>query len=131
MSRDAVVLDTGGILALLNEDDEYHASAVSVFQQFEKNNRRFVTTDLVLAEVGNSLSRPAHRAPCYRFIRALIDDAHTDVVFVDGMLFNAALAGYHAHHDKTWGLVDCVSFEVMRASKSREAFTADRHFQQA
>jgi hypothetical protein len=30
-----------------------------------------------------------------------------------------------------WGLVDCVSFVIMRSLGIREAFTADRHFEQA
>jgi len=44
-------------------------------------------------------------------------------------LLNAADV-LHAVADKTWGLVDCVSFVVMRDEGISSAFTNDRHFQQ-
>jgi hypothetical protein len=42
-----------------------------------------------------------------------------------------ALERYAGSTDKTWGLVDCASFEVMADNGSCEAFTHDRHFAQA
>jgi predicted nucleic acid-binding protein len=42
-----------------------------------------------------------------------------------------ALKLYTERSDKTWGLVDCASFIVMSDEGSTEAFTADRHFEQA
>lgn len=38
---------------------------------------------------------------------------------------------YSLHTDKTWGLVDCISFVVMQERGITDALTADRHFQQA
>jgi len=33
--------------------------------------------------------------------------------------------------DKTWGLVDCVSFVVMRDAGILDSLTTDKHFEQA
>jgi hypothetical protein len=38
---------------------------------------------------------------------------------------------YASRPDKTWGLVDCASFVVMQDEGITEAFTNDRHFEQA
>lgn len=38
---------------------------------------------------------------------------------------------YSRHTDKTWGLVDCISFVAMQERGITEALTADRHFVQA
>jgi predicted nucleic acid-binding protein len=38
---------------------------------------------------------------------------------------------YVQHTDKTWGLVDCISFVVMQERGITEALTAGRHFVQA
>jgi uncharacterized protein len=46
------------------------------------------------------------------------------VVFLDAN-------GWVAMFDKTWGLVDCASFVVMSERGVMEAFTTDRHFDQA
>jgi predicted nucleic acid-binding protein len=42
-----------------------------------------------------------------------------------------ALQLYAERADKTWGLVDCASFVVMTEQGMTEAFTTDRHFEQA
>ena len=46
-------------------------------------------------------------------------------------LFNDAFDLYKTHQDKEWGLVDCISFVVMRHEDVCEALTFDQHFVQA
>ena len=53
------------------------------------------------------------------------------IVRIDRQLFHDALDLYKRAGDKLWGLVDCASFEVMRQADMMDAFTADRHFEQA
>lgn len=48
-----------------------------------------------------------------------------------GALLESALHLYRDRSDKAWGLVDCVSFFLMQELGLTEAFTADRHFEQA
>jgi predicted nucleic acid-binding protein len=38
---------------------------------------------------------------------------------------------YKSHQDKAWGLVDCISFVVMREAGVNQALTFDQHFVQA
>jgi len=45
-------------------------------------------------------------------------------------LFLSALAHFKKYSDKSWGLVDCVSFIVMQQKGIAHALTADRHFEQ-
>jgi hypothetical protein len=90
-----------------------------------------ITTDWVLAELGNSLARTPARLLGAELIRRLLATSQARVVFVDRALLACALERYAGYTDKTWGLVDCVSFEVMVDNGSREAFTHDRHFEQA
>ena len=50
------------------------------------------------------------------------------------MSFNISQKGltlYGARQDKTWGLVDCMSFIVMDEQKLTDALTSDIHFIQA
>ncbi len=42
-----------------------------------------------------------------------------------------ALLLYSDRPDKAWGLVDCASFIVMKDEGITDAFTIDRHFEQA
>jgi predicted nucleic acid-binding protein len=60
MSR-AVFLDTVGILALLDEDDQWHSAARSAFELITRNRCRTITTEYVLLECGNAASRRPYR----------------------------------------------------------------------
>jgi uncharacterized protein len=46
-------------------------------------------------------------------------------------LLNRALELYSNRQDKTWGLIDCISFVVMSEQSLTDAVTADIHFVQA
>ena len=129
--NDYVFLDTVGLIALLNQDDQYHHRAAEAFARIGQTARKVITTDLVLAELGNSLARTALREDVFWLIRQLHEDRSSTVLYVTRQRFHEALELYHARQDKSWGLVDCVSFTVMRSKRLIDAFTADHHFEQA
>lgn len=126
-----VFLDTNGWLALLNASDSLHASAQRVWSDLGAARYEVFLTDLVVAETGNGLAR----TPARRNLRAALErvrtSAHARLVFVTAELLDAALGLYDQRSDKSWGLVDCASFVVMKEHGIREAFTNDRHFEQA
>ena len=53
------------------------------------------------------------------------------LVYVTAELLARAVILYEQRSDKTWGLVDSVSFMVMQDAGVTEAFTNDDHFTQA
>jgi predicted nucleic acid-binding protein len=116
---------------LLNADDWLHDEACSHFEAIGRNSGTVLTTDLVLAELGNTLARSPARLKVVGFVREIMSSSDAQVVFVTAALLERALARYAAFADKTWGLVDCVSFEVMTQHGCQWAFTHDRHFEQA
>jgi predicted nucleic acid-binding protein len=127
----AVFLDTVGLLGTLNKDDDLHEPAAVVLRKLEETGRSVVTTTFVLAEVGNGLARTMLRADAAWLIRTLHSDPRCTVVYVERDELFEAVELYTERNDKSWGLVDCVSFVVMRRMGLSDAFTADRHFEQA
>lgn len=123
-----VFIDTGYVLALLNTGDEHHDRAAMAARQVKPP---FVTTEAVLTEIGNALSRARWRALGYATIQDLRVDPNIEVVPVDAVLFDRALVLYGERLDKEWGLTDCISFVVMQDRKLTQAVTTDRHFGQA
>ncbi len=130
-SAKPVFLDTSGLVALLVADDALHVEATSQFETFRSNRRPLITTDWVLAELGNSLARTPARPLAAELIRGLFVAPEVRVFFIDRLLLDRALRRYSEYGDKTWGLVDCASFEVMATDGLLDAFTHDRHFEQA
>jgi uncharacterized protein len=123
-----IFIDTGYILALVNAADEHHGRAAAASHQIKPP---FLTTEAVLMEIGNALSRARWRALGYATIQDLRADPNIEIVPVDAALFERALALYGERMDKEWGLTDCLSFVVMQERNLTQVLTTDRHFGQA
>jgi predicted nucleic acid-binding protein len=97
---------------------------------FQFDDTPTLTTEPILFEIGNSLAR-AFRESAAEIIQALRTRENVEVIAVNESLFLESLELYRQHDDKTWGLVDCLSFVVMRKRRIREALTNDQHYEQA
>jgi predicted nucleic acid-binding protein len=125
---ESVFIDTGYILALVNEQDQHHAEAVALSMRFD--GTPVVITDAVLLEIGNALSR-IDRGAAVQIIEDLRESPAVTLVSLTPKLFESAFDLYRRHADKQWGLVDCVSFVVMRRLGLTTALAFDQHFAQA
>jgi len=121
-----VFVDTGFVIALINQDDDHHAEAQLLSERYE--NSPFITTDAVLLEVVNALAKN-FRVESAHIIHYFQDSSDVTVVRLNPVLFNRGLALYESYGDKTWGLVDCVSFVVMREMDVMEATMNTLHEQ--
>ncbi|MBU4271655.1 MAG: PIN domain-containing protein [Planctomycetes bacterium] len=130
-SHDAVFLDTSGWIASLDTDDRWHARAVEEYGRLGASGRPFVTTDWVIAETGNGLARVKVRRRFPDAVKRFFASPNCRLIRVDEKLFHEALELYRRSDDKSWGLVDCASFIVMRQECILDAFTTDQHYQQA
>lgn len=126
-----VFVDTAAWLALLNKDDRFHKQAKAIRDQLVASQASFITTDWILLEVANSLSKRRFRKAAVRLIEAILRSPNIHVVRADPYLWNRAWDLYKKSRDKDWSLTDCMSFVVMRDEGIRQAFTMDRHFEQA
>jgi len=54
-----------------------------------------------------------------------------EIVEIDKEIYKEAWNLYSSRNDKEWSLTDCTSFIVMNRRRITEAFTSDRHFEQA
>jgi uncharacterized protein len=125
---DKVFIDTLFIVALINKYDQYHEIAKRLSDQYE--GQLFVTTDAVILEIGNALSRN-FKQQSVQIIEYLLSSEDVEVVHLEPNLFNEAFELYKAYQDKDWGLVDCISFAVIKDRSIKDALTCDRHFIQA
>lgn len=123
-----IFLDTQFVVALVNERDEHHAAARNLVPLLRASN--IVTTGGVILEIGNSLAR-SHRDNAIELIGVLLSRDDCFIEWVSRSLVAESLDFYDRHGDKNWGLVDCMSFVVMRRHRIREVLTNDQHFEQA
>lgn len=128
MSVTKIFIDTSFIIALINERDQYHAFAVSAVVQYD--SQILVITDAILLEIGNALAR-GYKSEASQIIEEFLTAENVEIVHLSSELLNRAFILYKTYQDKEWGLVDCVSFVVMKDAHIHAALTFDRHFVQA
>lgn len=121
-------IDSQFVVARINNKDEHHERAVQLARQYD--GKELVTTDAILLEVGNALARQ-HRLEAIAVIDNFQTSPEIEIVRLDPEIFEQAFDLFKSHSDKTWGLVDCVSFVVMRQHEISDALTYDQHFVQA
>lgn len=129
MNSERLFLDTVFIQAILNKRDQYHLQAMKLLPDV-RNAHEVWLTEAILMEVGNALSG-LKRQKVVDFIRQFYQTDNLRVVNVSPELFNQGLNLYESRPDKTWGLVDCISFVVMQQQGLIDAVTSDLHFVQA
>ena len=131
---ETVFWDTAAFVALGNRDDELHLEAVSVSQELATQRAFIITTDAVLTEVVNTFSRAAWHPVAQHLVESVRTSAVlelAEVVHVDAELWQRGWQLFLGRSDKDWSLTDCISFVVMQERSLTQAFTSDRHFEQA
>lgn len=123
-----IFLDTSFVVAWVNPNDFLHERALTLLDRYY--DEPWLTTDCVLLEIGNSLSRH-FRNEAAEVIETILSDEDATIVSMDTDLFSRAFNLYRSRTDKTWGLIDCVSFIVMQDHQCLDALTNDVHFIQA
>lgn len=123
-----VFADSSFFLAFLNPRDINHEEAISLLGKLAAP---LITTQWVLAEVGNALSRAEDRQLFLQLIEILAAEPGAIVLPADAFSFEAGLNLFRARDDKDWSFIDCTSMAVMTQNRITEVLTADRHFAQA
>lgn len=129
--NDEVFLDTSYAIALSSPKDSHHSEATRLADELGVSGVYLVTTQAILLEIGNALSKLRHRQAAIQLLHSLVTDASVEIVPFSEELFSRAMQLYIGRPDKEWGLTDCISFVVMTDRRITNALTTDAHFQQA
>ncbi|MCY7346208.1 MAG: type II toxin-antitoxin system VapC family toxin [Pyrinomonadaceae bacterium] len=126
-----IFADSSGWLGLVNTTDSVHQKATQIYDSKYAEGYNFITHQGILLEVGNSLSGLRLRQSAVGLKNKLEKSQRVEIRQLDNELYKAGWKLYAERTDKNWGIVDCISFVLMERLNIREAFTADRHFEQA
>lgn len=125
-----IFFDTSGIIASLNEDDVHYLDATKLMEELQTEDI-LVTTDFVIAEFLNAFAKVPLRKKAYELLQWIENSPSVIVERIDIKRYQVSLNHYRKYQDKDWSFTDCSSFVVMKEMEIREAFTHDKHFEQA
>lgn len=126
-----VFVDTSAWLALVNKSDTAHYKARMVRDSLLKDQTQFVVTNYVMLEIANALGRTPHKETAVKLINIIEMSDNIQIVEINKGIYKVAWQVYSTYLDKDWSLTDCTSFEVMKEKGITQAFTTDKHFEQA
>ncbi|MBN2577910.1 MAG: type II toxin-antitoxin system VapC family toxin [Pirellulales bacterium] len=124
-----IFLDTVGLIALWNRSDQWHVSAKCSFDELAAAECDLVTTSAVLLECGNAAARQPFRHEVVLLRRNL--ESREKLIFPTREDWEEAWQSYETGTADRVGIVDCLSFAVMRRLGLHQVFTNDRHFNTA
>lgn len=129
--QNSVFLDTSFSIATAIVRDEFHERAVDLANKIAAEDTQIITTQPVILEIGNSLSKLKYRQSAVGIIQRLDSDPNVSIISLTDELYAEGFKLFSSRSDKEWSLVDCISFVVMRERNITDALTADEHFIQA
>lgn len=121
-------IDTSYLVALIDPSDELHHAAC---QWSTQPIGPFVTSEYVLVEFLNRLSKPPWRVRAHMVLDALLATPRFHSVPATSERLQSGVTLHRTIRDKSWSLTDCISFQIMREREIKRALTFDHHFEQA
>ena len=127
--KQALFVDTGYWLALLNKKDHNHSLAKSKVDLIKKV--KVVISDFIIFEtitfLNSSLKNHTLALLFLDFIQSL---DNLEIIEVGKYMKSTALEIFEKYNDKSFSFTDCVSFAVMEMYNIDEALSYDVHFKQ-
>jgi uncharacterized protein len=124
-----VFIDTGGWVALADEDDLHHKDASSFFPSLLKTCKGLITSNLVVAESYILILKGLGHDAAVAFLDKINSSPKIIRIYSDSDLEKEAEEILKKYTDQDFSYTDAVSFAIMRIQKIKRAFSFDKHFQ--
>jgi len=121
-----VFIDTSAFYALLDRDDLNHQKAKREWPDVCSGTNTLVTSNYVLVEIFALLQHRLGIEAVRGFQEEILPLVNTE--FVTSEIHRSSIGALLSVSRRNLSLVDCVSFEVMRALGIKTVFAFDPHF---
>ncbi|UCE40573.1 MAG: PIN domain-containing protein [Candidatus Aminicenantes bacterium] len=122
-----IFADTSALYAVLDADDSKHTKAKQFWDKVIKSDDMLLCHNYILVETSALVSRRLGMEAVYIFEQDIVPILR--IFWVCREVHQAAISAQLMADRRSLSLVDCVSFDVMRRTGIRKAFSIDRQFQ--
>lgn len=126
-------LDTSAFIALEDQDDHKHASAIEYRSRLRDGKtpfRSLYTSNYILDETLTLLRRHLGHSAAISFGESIKASKAIKARWITPELDSMAWNIFEKHQDKEFSHTDCTSFALMEREAITTAFTIDKHFTQ-
>lgn len=126
-------IDTSGWASLFIAKDSYHPQANQYLRQALQQQQTLVTTNYIITELVALLHSPLRqpRSQIFEIVDTIKTVPYVQIIHIDLASDQAAWELCKSRPDKSWSLIDCSSFIIMKQLEITTALTADHHFEQS
>ena len=125
-----IFADTGAWIAIADRNDQYAKIASQFYTGLIHQRRNLITSDLILVETFNLLSRTIGSKATVKFGNVLKTTAFLIIEPITPLDWERGWKIFDKYDDKDFSFTDCTSFALMERLKINSAFTFDIHFKQ-
>ena len=126
-----IFIDAGAFLARHLRHDQYHRSALAVWEKLGSNNESCFTSNFVLDETFTLLARRAGYDFAVQRANNIYSSQALNIFRPDKKDELNAIKYFGKYADQRVSFTDCISFALMRREKIHRVFSFDRHFEMA
>lgn len=130
MDYNQVFVDTSMFFALVNEKDQFHESALSIWQNLEKIGVVLITSNYILDETFTLIRLRRGLETVDQFRQRLPNQYEVKIARVT-VSDEAQAWDFFLNDWKKLSFTDCVSFALMKRLKIVRAAAFDKHFKKA
>ena len=126
-----IFVDSGAWIAFSHPRDQYHDTAVAIYNNLMQQDAQFLTTDYVIDETVTRLRYDFSHSGAvefFDFIESIKNRGILTVIEIDSALFQEAERLFRQYNTAELSFTDCTSFAVCRMHNISEAFAFDQHF---
>ena len=123
-----IFVDTSVFIALLNPNDINHKKAKEKWKEAVESGEFFLCTNYILLEASSLIQRRFGIKALRSFQEFIVPILNIEWINED--FHNKALSSLFTANRRGLSLVDCTSFEIMRAKGIKKVFTFDKHFKE-
>jgi len=125
-----IFVDTGAWIAIADKNDQYAKIATKFYTNLIIQRSNLFTSNLVLVETFNLLSRTIGSKSTTKFGDALKTNVFLTVESITLVDWERGWKIFGKYDDKDFSFTDCTSFALMERLKVKSAFSFDVHFRQ-
>jgi uncharacterized protein len=119
-------IDTSGFLAVLNQNDRFHAPAKGTWLDILADDSVLFSSNYVLLET-TALLQHRFGVDALRLFHNTIHPI-LRIIWVNQDIHELAMGVLLSLNRRQLSLVDCTSFQIMRTASLEHVFTFDEHF---